>query len=160
MLCNVHFMCGNGNGNGNSEGRTMAISFSQALGVHEQALVLRGQRTQIIATNIANSDTPGFKARDMDFASVLRDRMGMSSDKVSLRTTNPRHIADQNGTGTGMVNEDTLLYRTPLQPSLDGNTVDEQLENANFARNALEHQASFQFLNGKFSGMIKALRGE
>jgi len=143
-----------------SEGNTMAISFSDALGVHEQALVLRSQRTQIIATNIANSDTPGYKARDMDFASVLRDRMGMSSDTISLRTTNSRHIADQNGTGTGMVNEDTLLYRTPLQPSLDGNTVDEQLENANFARNALEHQASFQFLNGKFSGMIKALRGE
>jgi|GEM_PF-2368980 len=102
----------------------MAISFSDALGVHEQALVLRGQRTQIIATNIANTDTPGFKARDMDVASVLRDRMGMSSDTVSLRTTNPRHIADQNGADTGLVNEDTLQYRTPLQPSLDGNTAD------------------------------------
>ena len=56
--------------------------------------------------------------------------------------------------------DDELLYRTPAQPSLDGNTVDEQLENAAFARNALEHQASFQFLNGKFTGLIKALRGE
>lgn len=138
----------------------MAISFSNALGVHEQALLLRDQRSQIIATNIANSDTPGYKARDIDFAALLRDRMGMSGDNVSLRTTNPRHIQDQNGVGTGRVSEDTLLYRTPLQPSLDGNTVDEQIENANFARNALEHQASFQILNGKFSGIIKALRGE
>lgn len=138
----------------------MAISFSQALGVHEQALLLRGQRSQILATNIANADTPGYKARDFDFASVLKRRMGMAQDEIALVTTRPGHIRDSAGAGSGTVSEDNLLYRIPLQPSLDGNTVDEQFENANFARNALEHQASFQFLNGKFAGIMKALRGE
>ena len=139
----------------------MTISFNNALGVHEQALLLRGQRSQVIATNIANSDTPGYKARDLDFASVLKQRMGLDSSTLTLRTSNARHISDPSvSVGNGPVSEEALMYRTPLQPSLDGNTVDEQLENANFARNALEHQASFQFLNGKFSGMMKALRGE
>jgi flagellar basal-body rod protein FlgB len=134
----------------------MAISFSSALGVHEQALLLRDQRSAVIASNIANTDTPGYKARDFDFASVLQERMGMGSDSLTLATTNSGHIGFQE---QGL-REDSLMYRTPLQPSLDGNTVDEQIENAAFARNALDHQASFQFLNGKFTGLIKALRGE
>ncbi|MDX1489653.1 MAG: flagellar basal body rod protein FlgB [Pseudohongiellaceae bacterium] len=136
----------------------MAISFSNALGVHEQALLLRDQRSSIIASNIANSDTPGYKARDFDFAAVLQQRMGMGGDSntLELATSSERHI----GAAEQGISDDMLLYRTPLQPSLDGNTVDEQLENAAFARNALEHQASFQFLNGKFTGLIKALRGE
>ena len=145
---------------------TMTINFSNALGVHEQALMLRDQRSTILASNIANTDTPGFKARDFDFASVLRDRMGMGSEeglagsgsapRLALQTSSGRHISNMVST----FSDDELLYRTPAQPSLDGNTVDEQLENAAFARNALEHQASFQFLNGKFTGLIKALRGE
>lgn len=134
----------------------MAISFSNALGVHEQALMLRDQRSAIIASNIANSDTPGYKARDFDFASVLKERMGMGGDTLELATSSSGHI----GSPSNSISDDMLLYRTPLQPSLDGNTVDEQLENAAFARNALDHQASFQFLNGKFTGLIKALRGE
>lgn len=134
----------------------MTISFSNALGVHEQALLLRGERSQIIATNIANANTPGFKARDMDFASVLRQRLGRQWGDLSMQVSNPRHI----GGPSAAMSDDTLLYRRPLQPSIDGNTVDEQIENANFARNALDHQASFQFLNGKFAGMKKALGGE
>jgi flagellar basal-body rod protein FlgB len=141
----------------------MTINFSNALGVHAQALMLR---STILASNIANTDTPGYKARDFDFASVLRDRMGMGSEeglagsgsapRLALQTSSGRHISNTVST----FSDDELLYRTPAQPSLDGNTVDEQLENAAFARNALEHQASFQFLNGKFTGLIKALRGE
>lgn len=144
----------------------MTINFSNALGVHEQALLLRDQRSTILASNIANTDTPGYKARDFDFASVLRDRMGMgaeegvsgsgSAPRLALQTSSAGHISNTVST----FSDDNLLYRTPAQPSLDGNTVDEQLENAAFARNALEHQASFQFLNGKFTGLIKALRGE
>jgi len=125
----------------------MTISFSNALGVHEQALLLRGERSQILATNIANSDTPGYKARDIDFATVLKQRMGMQWGEMTISTSNPRHI----GGPSGAMDDGALLYRTPL---------DEQIENASFARNALEHQASFQFLNGKFSGLMKALRGE
>lgn len=136
----------------------MSINFTTALGVHEQALLLRDQRTALLASNIANVDTPGYKSRDFDFASVLRSRMGMSGADAALpmQGTHNRHIV----ASTATLNDDTLMYRVPLQPSLDGNTVDEQLENAAFARNALDHQASFQFLNGKFTGLMKALRGE
>ena len=131
----------------------MAISFSNALGIHEQALQLRDQRSQLLASNIANSDTPGYKARDIDFREVLRDASERQS--LSLHASHARHIGFNDG---GPQAE--AQYRVPLQPSVDGNTVDEQIENAAFARNALEHQASFQFLNGKFTGLMKALRGE
>lgn len=132
----------------------MAINFNNALGVHEQALMLRTQRTTMLASNIANANTPGYKARDMDFASMLAQATSGRGD-VGMRQTHSRHIAGMPG-----FNEPSALYRVPAQPSLDGNTVDEQVENAAFARNALEHQASFQFLNGKFTGMKKALKGE
>jgi flagellar basal-body rod protein FlgB len=132
----------------------MAINFNNALGVHEQALTLRTQRTSMLASNISNADTPGYKARDMDFASVLAQTTSGRSDMGMLQT-HSRHIS-----GLPAMNDASAMYRVPAQPSLDGNTVDEQVENAAFARNALEHQASFQFLNGKFTGMKKALKGE
>lgn len=131
----------------------MAISFENALGVHERALLMRDKRTAIIANNIANADTPGFKSRDLDFKAALAKQGGLNTG--SLETSNPRHIST-----SSPATEVNLSYRTATQPSLDGNTVDEQLENAAFARNAIEHQASFQFLNGKFTGLVKALRGE
>ena len=143
----------------------MSISFSNALGIHEQALLLRGKRTEILASNIANVDTPGYKARDLDFAAVLARRIELEKgfgqgfrqgfDK-GLETSDPMHL--RGFTETAGINE--VSYRVSTQPSADGNTVDEQLENAMFARNALEHQASFEFLNRKFKGLIKAIRGE
>ena len=132
----------------------MAISFENALGVHEQALLLRSKRTEVLANNIANADTPGYKSRDIDFHKVMQQQFGNGA-AAQLQTTASSHISH-------MPEGDkvTISYRVPNQQSLDGNTVDEQQENAAFARNALEHQASFQFLNGKFTGLIKALRGE
>lgn len=132
----------------------MTISFENALGIHEQALTLRNKRTAVIANNIANADTPGFKARDMDFQSILSGKKD-AAGYGSMMTSNERHISN-----SGPAAEVSLSYRVPTQASLDGNTVDEQQENAAFARNAIEHQASFQFLNGKFTGLIKAIRGE
>ena len=95
---------------------TMTINFSNALGVHEQALMLRDQRSTILASNIANTDTPGFKARDFDFASVLRDRMGMGSEeglagsgstpRLALQTSSGRHISNMVST----FSDDELLY--------------------------------------------------
>ncbi|NKB31967.1 MAG: flagellar basal body rod protein FlgB [Pseudomonadales bacterium] len=135
----------------------MAISFESALGIHEQALVLRNKRTEVLANNIANADTPGFKARDIDFQKVLSAQTEFS-DLPRMQTSHASHMAfgDHSSSATKV----TLSYRVPAQASMDGNTVDAQQENAAFARNALEHQASFQFLNGKFTGLIKALRGE
>lgn len=132
----------------------MTISFNKALGIHEQALLLRSKRTEVLANNIANVNTPGFKARDIDFHSVLGQQYGDSGTPNMIRNS-PLHLS-----GAAAPDKVTLSYRIASQASLDGNTVDEQLENAAFARNALDHQASFQFLNGKFSGLMKALRGE
>lgn len=133
----------------------MSISFSKALGVHEQALVLRTQRTALLANNIANASTPGYKARDIDFQAMLSEASASNMRNVDVLKTNARHIG-----GSSPSTQVEALYRVPTQASLDGNTVDEQIENAAFARNAIEHQASFQFLNSKFTGLMKALRGE
>ena len=141
----------------------MPISFESALGIHQQALSLRTTRTEMLASNMANADTPGYKARDIDFNSALQASVDKqhqlqqtgSQRAASLRTTNPGHIQ----LDVSETNFETL-YRVPNQSALDGNTVDEQLEKSAFAENALRYQASLEFLSGKFKGMIAALKGE
>ncbi|MEH6500410.1 MAG: flagellar basal body rod protein FlgB [Pseudoalteromonas distincta] len=134
----------------------MSINFDKALGVHEQALLFRGQRAAVLANNIANADTPNFKARDLDFASVLQAQQ--TGEGRSFNTTQ---------THSGHLNAESLIdqaaglrFRTPLQPAVDGNTVDSQIEQAQYSDNAIRFQASFTFLNSKFSGLMTALRGE
>lgn len=131
----------------------MAISFAAALGIHDKALALHSQRAEVLANNMVNADTPGFKARDMDFRALLDSRI---EHDVTLTRTNSRHLSTA---GAG-VPEAQLGYRIPLQPSLDGNTVDLQIEQAEYAKNALRFQSSFTFLNGKFRGLSKAIKGE
>ncbi|MDX1452977.1 MAG: flagellar basal body rod protein FlgB [Oleiphilaceae bacterium] len=132
----------------------MAISFDKALGVHAQALELRSQRAEILANNLANADTPGFKARDIDFQRILKEQMG-TQDALAMATTDGQHLPH------GELNAaDALLYRAPLQPSIDGNTVETQREIAEFSKNAMDFQASFQFLNSKFKGLSSAIKGE
>ncbi|WP_166364020.1 flagellar basal body rod protein FlgB [Pseudomonas akapageensis] len=135
----------------------MSISFDKALGIHEQALGFRAQRAEVLANNIANADTPNYKARDLDFASVLAAQNDKSKNGTfSLEKTNSRHIDAQ---GLNMADA-SLQYRTPMQPSIDQNTVDAQLEQSNYAENAVGFQASFTLLNSKFKGLVSALRGE
>lgn len=131
----------------------MAISFDNALGLHPQALFTRTQRAEVLANNIANADTPGYKARDFDFVSALQTEHAKST---SLKTT---HTAHQSGFEMPAINSD-LQYRNSLQPSIDGNTVDSLIEQAEFMRNSLKFQASFTFLNGKFSGLTRAIKGQ
>lgn len=133
----------------------MAISFSKALGIHETSLALRTQRAEVLASNLANVDTPNYKARDIDFKSALSNQISQQSQSSAMRTSNSRHISTMSHAGGA-----EMLYRTPSQPSLDGNTVDEQAELSRFAKNTLDFQASFQFLNGKFKGLSKAIKGE
>lgn len=135
----------------------MSISFDSALGIHPQALSFRSQRAEVLANNLANADTPNYKARDLDFASVL----AAQSDKAQHGTfattlTNSRHI-EADGVS---LSDESLKYRIPSQPSLDQNTVDAQVEQANYAQNATQFQASFTFLNSKFKGLMTAIRGE
>ncbi|TVQ72204.1 MAG: flagellar basal body rod protein FlgB [Oceanospirillales bacterium] len=134
----------------------MAFSFDSALAPHADALVLRARRAEILANNIANADTPNFKARDIDFASVLEGVQGGQQSPLKLATTQARHqsqIADPDFAAD-------LMYRIPHQPAVDGNTVEVQEEMARYTDNALRFQASFEFLNSKFSGLTKAIKGE
>lgn len=133
----------------------MAISFDAALGVHESAFKLRAQRAEVLADNMANVDTPNYKAKDIDFKEALARQSGQGGD-FAMASTNARHL---NAGESDMGNPD-LRYRVPNQPSIDGNTVEEQIEHAEFMKNSLDFQASFTFLNSKFKGLTSALRGE
>lgn len=134
----------------------MRFDLNQALGIHQQGLLMRSKRAELIAGNLANVDTPNYKARDIDFKAVLQ-RIHSNETHNRLATTQRGHIsgADQIG-GTSI----ELLYKAPTQPSLDGNTVDGQLEKAAFAENAIQYQASLRFLSGKIKALLTAIRGE
>ncbi|MBM7059588.1 flagellar basal body rod protein FlgB [Pseudomonas sp. UL073] len=135
----------------------MSINFDSALGIHEKALSFRAQRSEVLANNIANADTPNYKARDLDFASVLAQQSEKTQrGTFQISRTNSQHIA-VDGLDIG---DATLQYRNPNQASIDKNTVDPQLEQASFAENSVQFQASFTLLNSKFKGLISALRGE
>ncbi len=135
----------------------MSINFGRALGIHEQALGFRAQRAEVLANNIANADTPNYKARDLNFAKVLAEQGSQGPrGPVNLKLTDTRHIAAE-GVSSG---DASLEYRNPLHASIDQNTVDMQLEQSNYAENAVHFQASFTLLNSKFKGLVSALRGE
>jgi flagellar basal-body rod protein FlgB len=135
----------------------MSISFDRALGIHEQALGFRTQRAEVLANNIANADTPNYKARDLQFATVLAEQSAKGArGQFNLNRTDSQHIAAE---GVGMGNAG-LEYRIPMQPSIDQNTVDLQIEQSNYAENSVQFQASFTLLNSKFKGLVSALRGE
>ena len=134
----------------------MAINFESALGIHESALKLRTQRAEVLANNLANADTPNYKARDIDFQAVLKGEMQTGAASMKMMATNEKHSA---GNGLEGMSEG-LLYRTPQQPSIDGNTVEEHVEHGEYMKNSMAFQASFTFLNGKFNGLKSAIRGE
>ncbi len=120
-------------------------------GVHEQALSLRAHRTEVLATNLANADTPNFKARDFDFSAVLSGAAAGRSP--GLQATHARHIQ------TSSAQRPTLAYRNPFQPSRDGNTVESDLEFARFAENSIAYQATLRFLGGRISTLRMAIGG-
>lgn len=130
----------------------MVSKIDEAFGIHARALQLYGRRAEVLANNMANADTPGYKARDIDFKSVLN---GVMKSEVSLSRSSAGHIAP-----AGSLSEPRLMYRVPLQPSADGNTVDGQVEQAQFTQNAIRHQASFTFLDGTIRSLLSAIRGE
>ncbi len=130
----------------------MSINFEKALGSAERALIYRSQRAEILSNNIANADTPNFKARDLDFSTVL------ASQTFSLETTNIKHIAGKESASD--IYGGGLLYSTPAQPAIDQNTVDQQIEVAKYAENGIRFDAAFTRLNGAFKGLLKALRGD
>ncbi|WP_404416621.1 flagellar basal body rod protein FlgB [Marinospirillum sp.] len=132
----------------------MSINFNNALGIHSDALNVRSQRSEILANNLANSDTPGYKARDLDFKGILKGEYE-NRQSMELNRTQAQHIPAQ-----GVMMDSSLKFRTPHQPSVDGNTVETNIEQAEFSKNAMDFQASFTFLNSKFSGLTKAMKNQ
>ncbi len=128
------------------------MKLDNLFGIHEQALKLRTRRAEVLAANIANADTPGYKARDFDFRAVLRQQLPQGE---RMRVTSPRHIQPD----AGLVSASEMFYRIPTQPSLDGNTVDTQLEHTAYAANAMEYQASLRFLSGDIKKLMLAIKG-
>ena len=137
----------------------MSLSFDKAVGVHPAALKLRGERHQMLSENLANADTPNYKARDMDFASALeqaRNSQGGQGGGLQMASTHANHLPGQ-AQGPGSAD---ALYRVPHSPSLDGNTVETQVEQAKFAENTVQYRASLDFLGGRISSLVGAIRGE
>ncbi|MGH8230861.1 MAG: flagellar basal body rod protein FlgB [Steroidobacteraceae bacterium] len=115
----------------------MALNLDSYLGVHAQALTLEAQRTELLAANLANADTPNYKARDIDFKAALAAAGGPDASAGTATTATTAAAAAN------------IKYRVPMAPSLDGNTVDTQLEQAAFAENSVRYQATLTFLNAR-----------
>jgi len=123
----------------------MAIRFDTALGLHAQALALRAERTRILASNLANETTPGYQARDIDFAASLQ--RALEEAATGSAGLLPGGAAE-------------LLYRVPNHPSQDGNTVELGVEQAAFSQNASDFQMSLTFINMKLRGLAQAIEGQ
>lgn len=130
----------------------MALSLDSYFGIHAKALLARDQRSSQLANNLANVNTPNYKAMDVDFNELLASKMAGSSQQMQL--TSPKHLDATADFGAN------LKYRAPTHVSYDGNTVDKDIETTEFARNALNYQASLSFLDNKIKSMMTALKGE
>ncbi|MEM9403921.1 MAG: flagellar basal body rod protein FlgB [Pseudomonadota bacterium] len=121
---------------------------------HEQFMGLHAKRSEVLSSNIANADTPGYKARDYNFADALKQIAG---DRPSV-TMKQTHTAHRNTWSDNALNAQ-LEYRVPTQPTLDGNTVEMDVEQAAFAENALKYRTSLRFVDGYFKSLRFAIRG-
>ena len=139
----------------------MAINLDSYLGVHATALRLRELRTEQLARNLANADTPGYKAQDLDFNAAMAAATAPASKPGAMTATQAGHIPLAGAAALEPGSTEAFLrYRTPLAPSLDGNTVDAQLEQAAFAENAVRYQATLSFLSSKFRSLMTAITGQ
>jgi flagellar basal-body rod protein FlgB len=136
----------------------MPLNLDTYLGVPAQALKVQSQRMEVLADNLANVDTPNYKARDIDFKQALA-QAGSPEAGLQMTATNTSHLGGAPANG----DPDTasaLKYRTPLAPSLDGNTVDAQMEQAAFADNTVRYQATLTFLNSRLKNLLNAITGQ
>ncbi len=134
----------------------MLNRLNDTLDFQGQALLLRSQRQRLIASNIANADTPGFVARDFDFARALREAGSALPGQPGLLRSSSGHI----GTAAAPGVQPTLNYATPSQTNLDRNSVDMDRERAAFADNAVKYEATLRFINGHMRTMLEAIKGQ
>lgn len=130
----------------------MPLTINQVFAPHERVLTAASQRLELLAENVANADTPNYKARDIDFRAALHEADRAST--VTLASTRKGHIQ-----GAGANGRPEALYRVPDQPTLDGNTVDAQKESAAVAETATRYQASLTFLDQRIRGLRAAITG-
>ena len=133
----------------------MITNMTSGLDFQAKALVLRAERQQVIASNIANADTPGYVARDLNFKEAMAEAAA-----GGLGTTHPAHIALPASTASMGGSPAHLAYTVQSQPSLDGNSVDLDRERANFADNAVRYEATLRFINGHSKTILSAIQGQ
>lgn len=138
----------------------MQFSLDKIFGINQQAVKIHSRRSEILAGNLANADTPGYQARDIDFKAALQ-QVKAGANAASLKTTHANHL-NSAGSQSGRIDDllGEMKYRTPSQPSLDGNTVDPLKEKAAFMENALLYQTNLKFLSSKIKHIKSALKGE
>jgi flagellar basal-body rod protein FlgB len=144
----------------------MIGKLDQALAFHEAALKLGAQRQQVLASNIANADTPNYKARDFDFAQALQGAVGRGNPAAragpapGLARTAAGHQAATGANGATLVaGAPSLLYRTGVQGGVDGNTVDMEVERNQFTNNALRYEASITMISSQIKNLLTAIQG-
>lgn len=121
-------------------------------GISEKALKLCEDRALLLTSNLANSSTPNYKARDINFQKLLQDQAPLGE---ALATDDAKHLQPANS-----MNGEPILYRTPMQKSMDGNTVDEEIERKSFLENAIHYQVNLTFIQSKANELIHAIKGE
>jgi flagellar basal-body rod protein FlgB len=136
----------------------MLNRLTDTIDFQSQALGLRSERQRLLASNIANADTPGYQARDMDFAQALRQATGTLQPARSLQTSRPGHVGGTSGGGIGGTAK--LTYATAAQTNLDRNSVDMDRERASFADNSIKYEATLRFINGHVRTMLSAITGQ
>ena len=135
----------------------MLEQLTQTLDFNSSALLLRSERSRVLASNIANADTPHYKARDFNFQQALANATGTQLTS----TTQPARTNEGHLRAAGLnPHAPTLLYRTPLQNALDANTVDLDVERANFSENTVRYEASLRFLNGQIRTLLTSINGQ
>jgi flagellar basal-body rod protein FlgB len=127
---------------------------------NETVLSLRSQRQELLASNIANADTPNYKARDIDFANALQGALARKAPPAGpLATTSAAHLAQGTPNGNSLPDGTPVLYRGVVQGAVDGNTVDMDVERNQFADNALRYEAAITMINQQIRGMLAAIQG-
>lgn len=136
----------------------MVSKIDSELQFNRTVLNLRSARQELIASNIANADTPNYKARDIDFAKTLQGAISGNGPKLQLAGTVPAHLGGSTANNAGVMGA-PAMYRNVIQPSADGNTVDMDVERAQFADNALRYEASMKFVDNQIKNVLTALQG-
>ena len=132
----------------------MLDKLDSAFRFHQEALNLRARRQEVLSANIANADTPNFKARDFDFSSKLTQAVERGRGSMAMSSTSARHLAGE----SQAIGEAELMYRTPHQSSVDGNTVEMDVERVNFADNAMRYELNLTLISSKIKSLLAAVQ--